>query len=166
MTDERIIEMMMGEAKGIVSAALAKGEAIASEGYANATYAGLNDAVVTSDGPTESDGVITATLTAQGLCVPFIEFGNGVYRNPSPDTGGYRGSAIGVSDIGTYGKGFGSRSSWVYRDNGANAGNNSSHPRRKDGSEDITKNITHGNAAHNVLYMASAAMIRELGGRE
>ena len=108
----------------------------ASVRFASAMYDGNNDVSV-EVGPTDNGWVITAS----GEAVAFIEFGSGVYHNPSepyplprPD---------GIVGIGEYGKGMGKRQMWGYYD------------------EDQLV-LTRGNPASMPMWYATQEMEREV----
>ena len=81
----------------------------ASVRFTTAMYDGINDTSVTLE--TMDSGY---RILAEGRAVAFIEFGAGVYHNtgepypnPRPD---------GIVGIGEYGKGYGKRQAWGFRD--------------------------------------------------
>ena len=81
----------------------------ASIRFTTAMYDGVNDSHVTLN--TLPGGY---SIVAEGKAVAFIEFGAGVYHNagepypnPRPD---------GIVGIGEYGKGYGKRQAWGFRD--------------------------------------------------
>lgn len=77
-------------------------------------------------------------IVASGRDVAFIEFGAGVHYN---DPGTYKGKKPdGISEIGTYGKGYGSRHVWGYPD------------------ENGDIRLTHGNPAAMPMWYASEEM--------
>ena len=81
----------------------------ASMRFTTAIYDGVNDTEVNLE--KTADGY---SITAKGHAVFFIEFGSGVYHNPSepyPDP-----RPEGVVGIGEYGKGYGKRQAWGYKD--------------------------------------------------
>ena len=105
----------------------------ASVRFTTAMYDGVNDSSVTLK-PIK-DGYC---IVAEGHAVAFIEFGAGVYHNsgepypnPRPD---------GIVGIGEYGKGYGKRQAWGFRD---------------DAGELV---ITHGNPAAMPMWYASEEM--------
>jgi hypothetical protein len=81
----------------------------ASIRFTTAMYDGNNDVSITVD-PIENGWAIKA----QGEAVCFIEFGAGVYHNPSEPYPSPRPD--GVVGIGEYGKGFGKRQAWGFYD--------------------------------------------------
>lgn len=83
--------------------------------FANAVYAGDNDVKVTASS-TDKGFVITA----KGKAVCFIEFGAGVFYNPSEPYPISRPQ--GIVGIGEYGKGNGKRKGWVYDGEAGNGG--------------------------------------------
>lgn len=84
------------------------GEEQAEQGFASATYAGLDGDVEVS---VESAGT-EATLSATGYKVLFIEFGTGVGMGEGyPDV---PGRPDGVVGIGEYGKHRGAHPPWIY----------------------------------------------------
>lgn len=105
----------------------------ASIRFTTAMYDGVNDSHVTLK-PIDNGYAIMA----EGHAVAFIEFGAGVYHNsgepypnPRPD---------GIVGIGEYGKGYGKRNTWVFRD------------------EAGEKVFTHGNPAAMPMWYASEEM--------
>ena len=81
----------------------------ASIRFTTAMYDGVNDSSVTLK-PIEGGYCIVA----EGHAVAFIEFGAGVYHNsgePYPDP-----RPDGIVGIGEYGKGYGKRQAWGFRD--------------------------------------------------
>ena len=105
----------------------------ASVRFTTAMYDGVNDSSVTLEPIT--DGYC---IKAEGNAVAFIEFGAGVYHNPSEPYPNPRPS--GVVGIGEYGKGHGKRQAWGFRDD----------------SGDLV--ITHGNPAAMPMWYASEEM--------
>ena len=105
----------------------------ASVRFTTAMYDGVNDSHVSLE-PVNNGYAIVAS----GKAVAFIEFGAGVYHNsgePYPDP-----RPEGIVGIGEYGKGYGKRQAWGYRN---------------DGGELV---ITHGNPAAMPLWYASEEM--------
>ena len=105
----------------------------ASVRFTSAMYDGVNDSHVSLE--TTNGGY---AIVASGHAVAFIEFGSGVYHNtgePYPDP-----RPEGIVGIGEYGKGYGKRQTWVYRD------------------EAGEKVFTHGNPAAMPLWYASEEM--------
>lgn len=105
----------------------------ASVRFTTAMYDGVNDSSVTLE--TTNGGY---AIVAEGHAVAFIEFGAGVYHNtgdpypnPRPD---------GIVGIGEYGKGYGKRQAWGF----------------KDESGELV--ITHGNPAAMPMWYASEEM--------
>ena len=81
----------------------------ASVRFTTAMYDGTNDVSVKLD--TTKNGY---AIVAEGKAVAFIEFGAGVYHNtgePYPNP-----RPTGIVGIGEYGKGYGKRKAWGYRD--------------------------------------------------
>ena len=105
----------------------------ASVRFTTAMYDGVNDSNVRAE--------LTHfgyRIVAEGKAVAFIEFGAGVYYNtgdPYPDP-----RPEGVVGIGEYGKGYGKRQAWGFRD---------------DSGELV---ITHGNPAAMPMWYASEEM--------
>ena len=85
----------------------------ASVRFTTAMYDGVNDTEVTLE--TIAGGY---RIVAAGNAVAFIEFGTGVYHNPSEPYPNPRPN--GIVGIGEYGKGYGKRQAWGYRDEGGN----------------------------------------------
>lgn len=81
----------------------------ASVRFTTAMYDGVNDSSVTLE--TIKDGYC---IKAEGRAVAFIEFGAGVYHNPGEPYPNPR--PAGIVGIGEYGKGYGKRSAWGFRD--------------------------------------------------
>ena len=82
-----------------------------------------------------ADGYV---IVASGKDVAFIEFGAGIHYNKR---GGYPGKKPdGISEIGEYGKGYGSRHVWGYP------------------TEDGSIKLTHGNPAAMPMWYASEEM--------
>lgn len=105
----------------------------ASVRFTTAIYDGVNDSSVSLEVTDNGYAIV-----ASGNAVAFIEFGSGVYHNtgePYPDP-----RPEGIVGIGEYGKGFGKRQTWVYRD---------------DAGEKV---FTHGNPAAMPMWYASEEM--------
>ena len=105
----------------------------ASVRFTTAIYDGVNDSSVTME-PIK-DGYC---IKAEGRAVAFIEFGAGVYHNPGEPYPNPRPD--GIVGIGEYGKGYGKRQAWGFRD---------------DSGELV---ITHGTPAAMPLWYASEEM--------
>lgn len=105
----------------------------ASVRFTTAMYDGVNDSSVTLE--TIADGYC---IKAEGKAVAFIEFGAGVYHNPGEPYPNPRPS--GIVGIGEYGKGYGKRQAWGF----------------KDASGELV--ITHGNPAAMPMWYASEEM--------
>lgn len=105
----------------------------ASVRFTTAIYDGVNDSEVTLE--TIENGY---QIVAKGKAVAFIEFGAGVYHNPSEPYPNPRPD--GIVGIGEYGKGYGKRQAWGFRD---------------DSGELV---ITHGNPAAMPMWYASEEM--------
>jgi hypothetical protein len=105
----------------------------ASIRFTTAIYDGVNDSSVTME-PIK-DGYC---IKAEGRAVAFIEFGAGVYHNPGEPYPKPRPS--GIVGIGEYGKGYGKRQAWGFRDE----------------SGELV--ITHGTPAAMPLWYASEEM--------
>ena len=105
----------------------------ASIRFTTAMYDGMNDSSVTLE--TIPDGYC---IVAEGRAVAFIEFGAGVYHNPSEPYPNPRPD--GIVGIGEYGKGRGQRQAWGFRDE----------------SGELV--ITHGNPAAMPMWYASEEM--------
>ena len=105
----------------------------ASVRFTTAMYDGVNDSHVRAE--------LTHfgyRIVAEGKAVAFIEFGAGVYHNPGepyPDP-----RPTGIVGIGEYGKGYGKRQAWGFRD---------------DSGELF---VTHGNPAAMPMWYASEEM--------
>lgn len=105
----------------------------ASVRFTTAIYDGVNDSSVTLE--TIQDGYC---IKAEGRAVAFIEFGAGVYHNPGEPYPNPRPN--GIVGIGEYGKGYGKRQAWGFRDE----------------SGELV--ITHGNPAAMPMWYASEEM--------
>lgn len=105
----------------------------ASIRFTTAMYDGVNDSSVSLE-PIK-DGYC---IKAEGKAVAFIEFGAGVYHNPSEPYPNPRPS--GIVGIGEYGKGHGKRQAWGFR------------------NENDELVITHGNPAAMPMWYASEEM--------
>ena len=105
----------------------------ASVRFTTAMYDGVNDSEVTLETIENGYRIVT-----EGHAVAFIEFGAGVYHNPTEPYPNPRPN--GIVGIGEYGKGFGKRQAWGFKD---------------DSGELI---ITHGNPAAMPMWYASEEM--------
>jgi hypothetical protein len=105
----------------------------ASVRFTTAMYDGVNDSEVTLE--TIENGYC---IVASGEAVAFIEFGAGVYHNPTEPYPNPRPD--GIVGIGEYGHGYGKRQAWGFRD---------------DSGELV---ITHGNPAAMPMWYASEEM--------
>jgi hypothetical protein len=105
----------------------------ASIRFTTAIYDGVNDSSVTME-PIK-DGYC---IKAEGRAVAFIEFGAGVYHNPGEPYPNPRPD--GIVGIGEYGKGYGKRQAWGFRDE----------------SGELV--VTHGNPAAMPMWYASEEM--------
>ena len=76
--------------------------------FSTAMYDGVNDVSVTLDKTNNGYSII-----ADGTAVAFIEFGTGVYYNPSEPYPNPRPE--GIVGIGEYGDGKGKRRAWYYK---------------------------------------------------
>ena len=81
----------------------------ASVRFTTAMYDGVNDSSVSLEQTASGYSIV-----ASGTAVAFIEFGTGVYHNPGEPYPLPRPE--GVVGIGEYGKGFGKRRAWGYKD--------------------------------------------------
>lgn len=104
----------------------------ASVRFAGAIYDGVNDVDITIDAIDKG-----YRITAKGKAVCFIEFGAGVYHNPSEPYPNPRPE--GVVGIGEYGKGNGNRQGWFFNRDGETV-------------------FTHGTPAAMPMYYASEEM--------
>ena len=109
----------------------------ASVRFTTAMYDGVNDSSVTLE-PIK-DGYC---IKAEGRAVAFIEFGAGVYHNPGEPYPNPRPN--GIVGIGEYGKGYGKRQAWGFRDE----------------SGELV--ITHGTPAAMPMWYASEEMQRNI----
>ena len=105
----------------------------ASVRFTTAIYDGANDSEVTLE--TIENGY---SIVASGKAVAFIEFGAGVYHNPSEPYPNPRPN--GIVGIGEYGKGYGKRQAWGFQ------------------NESGELVITHGNPAAMPMWYASEEM--------
>lgn len=105
----------------------------ASVRFTTAMYDGVNDSSVMLK--TVKNGY---AIVAEGHAVAFIEFGAGVYHNPGEPYPNPRPE--GIVGIGEYGKGYGKRQAWGF----------------KDESGELV--ITHGNPAAMPMWYASEEM--------
>ena len=105
----------------------------ASVRFTTAIYDGVNDSSVTLK---PIDGGYC--IVAEGKAVAFIEFGAGVYHNPGEPYPNPRPE--GIVGIGEYGKGYGKRQAWGFR------------------NEDGELVITHGTPAAMPMWYASEEM--------
>ena len=105
----------------------------ASVRFTTEIYDGVNDSSVTL--APISNGYC---IKAEGRAVAFIEFGAGVYHNPSEPYPNPR--PAGIVGIGEYGHGYGKRQAWGYKD---------------EAGELV---ITHGNPAAMPMWYASEEM--------
>ena len=127
---KRFVEIKTSELLG----ELAKiGVREASVRFTTAMYDGVNDSSVTLN-----DIPGGYSIVAEGKAVAFIEFGAGVYHNPGEPYPNPRPD--GVVGIGEYGKGYGKRQAWGFKD---------------DSGELV---ITHGNPAAMPMWYASEEM--------
>jgi hypothetical protein len=101
--------------------------------FTTAMYDGVNDSEVTLK--TIENGY---QIVAEGHAVAFIEFGAGVYYNPTEPYPNPRPD--GIVGIGEYGKGYGKRQAWGF----------------KNESDELV--ITHGNPAAMPMWYASEEM--------
>ena len=117
----------------------------ASIRFTTAIYDGVNDVSVSLD--KRANGYV---ILAEGRAVAFIEFGTGVYHNPSEPYPNPRPE--GIVGIGEYGKGRGKRRAWFYEgEQGSNG-----EP-QKNG---IVK--TRGNPAAMPMWYASEEMKKSI----
>lgn len=105
----------------------------ASVRFTTAIYDGVNDSDVTLEPIMNGYQIV-----ARGKAVAFIEFGAGVYHNPTEPYPDPRPS--GIVGIGEYGHGYGKRQAWGFRDE----------------SGELV--ITHGNPAAMPMWYASEEM--------
>ena len=101
--------------------------------FTSAMYDGVNDVEVNLE--TIENGY---RIVAEGKAVAFIEFGAGVYYNPTEPYPNPRPE--GIVGIGEYGKGYGKRQAWGYPDGAGGV------------------KITHGNPAAMPMWHASEEM--------
>ena len=105
----------------------------ASVRFTTAIYDGVNDSDVTLESIANGYQIV-----AEGKAVAVIEFGAGVYHNPTEPYPNPRPD--GIVGIGEYGKGYGKRQAWGF----------------KDESGELV--ITHGNPAAMPMWYASEEM--------
>ena len=84
------------------------GADIAEDRFASAMYDGVNDVVVTVE---QIDGGWKILASGEAVC--FIEFGSGVFWNPSEPHPKRPPEVVG---IGEYGLGQGKKKGWAYKD--------------------------------------------------
>jgi hypothetical protein len=123
--------------KGLVELGLNE----ASVRFTTAAYDGINDVSVRLDG-----GGTRYIIEAKGEAVAFIEFGTGVYYNPSEPYPEPRPD--GIVGIGEYGEGYGKRKAWGYEGEPGTNG--------KVNDKGIV--ITRGNPAAMPMWYASEEM--------
>lgn len=109
----------------------------ASVRFTTAMYDGINDSSVTLESTHNGYAIVAA-----GTAVAFIEFGTGVYHNPGEPYPNARPD--GIVGIGEYGKGYGKRKAWGFRD---------------DTGELV---VTHGSPAAMPMWYASEEMRSEI----
>ena len=105
----------------------------ASVRFTTAIYDGVNDSHVTAE-----KIHFGYCIKAEGKAVAFIEFGAGVYHNPGEPYPNARPD--GIVGIGEYGKGYGKRQAWGFR------------------NDDGELVITHGTPAAMPMWYASEEM--------
>ena len=153
---EDYLEKLQQAKPEIVSRLAERGEEIAESRFANAYYAGTNDVFVSS----ESDGD-TATITAQGDAVAFIEFGTGVTHNGA---GAYPQEVPEeIVGIGEYGHGHGSSYYGWYYSGEKGTGGEDVYRTLKDGSRRKREGWVHtyGNPPAAAMYRAANFMQEE-----
>jgi len=139
--------------KEIVTEAAELGVSIASINFSEAIYAGVNDAIVSYE---ISDDGRTATISANGQSVLFIEFGTGLYKASAPDEEAEIISGY-VMPHGTYGKGKGSNpSGWAFAGSMNGTVPSDTHFIRNGVYH------TYGNDANSSLWNAKKELIREI----
>lgn len=112
------------------------GAEVAKERFGAAMYDGDGSVEVTV-GRARRDNANVWTISAAGQAVAFIEFGAGVYYNPTEP---YPNRPANIAHIGEYGKGYGKRPIWVYYD------------------DSMEKHFTRGNPAAMPMFHASEEM--------
>lgn len=133
-------ESLLNKTSTLVAHLAQAGYEIANYRFGTAQYDGTNDVSLSL-----SFSGNTATLTASGQAVLFIEFGTGIVfttENPKAMELGFM--------RGTYGKGQGSNLNWVYV---GNPGTNGTVLRETPDGETAVK--TRGNPPANAMYEAS-----------
>lgn len=133
-------ESLLNKTSTLVAHLAQAGYEIADYRFGTAQYDGTNDVSLSL-----SFSGNTATLTASGQAVLFIEFGTGIVftaENPKATELGFM--------RGTYGKGQGSNLNWVYV---GNPGTNGTVLRETPDGETAVK--TRGNPPANAMYEAS-----------
>ena len=113
----------------------------ASVRFTTAMYDGTNDVSVSLEGTSNGYAIV-----AEGKAVAFIEFGTGVYYNPSEPYPEPRPD--GIVGIGEYGEGYGKRKAWGYEGEPGTNG--------KVNAKGIV--ITRGNPAAMPMWYASEEM--------
>lgn len=118
-------------------------ERMVSEGFNGAGY----DDVI-SEGMKVPDVSVTvdhednvSIVIAYGKEAVFIEFGAGVYYNPGGSA--HPSRPPGIVNIGEYGKGYGKRQVWGYRENGE-------------------LKLTHGTPASAPMFFAAKAVVEQI----
>lgn len=136
-------ESLLNKTSTLVAHLIQAGYEVADYRFGMAQYDGINDVVLSL-----SFSGNTATLTASGQSVLFIEFGTGIVfttENPKATELGFM--------RGTYGKGQGSNLNWIYV---GNPGTNGTVLRETLDGETVVK--TRGNPPANAMYEASKAI--------
>lgn len=137
------------KAQEFAKALAQKGIDVATVRFANAQYAGDNDATVERDPVQTPNGF---AIVAHGKAVAFIEFGTGVmhssYGGELPD---------GVGEHGTYGKENGKHKRWYYYGETGNAG---TPVKEVDGKGQL--NYTSGNDAAMAMWGAVEEMASQV----
>lgn len=121
----------------------------ASVRFTQAIYDGLNDSSVSVERIENGWAIV-----AKGDAVCFIEFGSGVYHNPSEPYPNPRPE--GVVGIGEYGQKKGQRQTWGYY---GEPGTNGNVVTTNSGKEVV---LTHGNPAAMPMWYASEEIRREV----
>lgn len=122
----------------------------ASVRFATAIYDGVNDVNVNLRRVKDGWAIV-----AKGQAVCFIEFGSGIYHNPSEPYPNPRPD--GVVGIGEYGKGRGKRRAWGYYGEPGSSGVVKTN--KKTGKEFV---LTRGNPAAMPMWYATEEMRRSI----
>ena len=110
---KRFEQDILKKANALIEALAKIGLKEASVRFTTAMYDGINDTSVRLD-----ETKTGYSIVADGKAVAFIEFGAGVYHNSAEPYPNPRPE--GVAGIGEYGKGYGKRNAWGFKDENDN----------------------------------------------